>query len=267
MASVVRLSDGEKGITPYRDVCRDLELAAQNAYDTLHGGSATILVSLDTAGRVTFTTTGAAAEQLVINVGASDFDTAKIGIQSDLMVMDGNGVVTTTHQAFGQWHPKWESDHVAPDVEYDGYTESETRLGRPVGVNHTGEAYALLRRLDWTIPGIPAALVHRSRTNNADACADAVIAIGEVNTWDRFRQYLRRDKTLGGVGDKRIYLYSSNDPSASPVREGPFLVKFYEVGAGSEATSGAKFIDPSSHVRDLASEHYPIRLLLWSLPS
>jgi len=265
LSTTTRLSDGQKGGLPYPDICADLETACQDAYDAMHAGSAVIEVGMDTAGRIRFTTTGATSEVVIIDISASIFDTTLIGLNSDLTIMSGNGTVTTPLQAFGQWHPKWPSDYLGPEMELDGYDESGDLFNRPIGINHTGSSYALLRRLEWTIPGVPSALVYNSRAGVAGYAAAASVAIGEVNTFERLLQYIKRDAVLSSVGDKRLYLYSSNDPSDPPTRSGPYLAIMRGVDVG-QPTTGYSFIDSATHSRDLAQEHIPIHMLLWREP-
>jgi hypothetical protein len=219
------------------------------------GGTATVAVSMNTAGHVVFTTTVADGSRYTINLNtafeAAIGATAANYFGGKLQVVRSSvGDLTMTYQAAYQWHPGIDADYDSGDLQRIILNEGRNLLGQPRRVRRDYAPW-VERMLDWS--RVAGGRMSTARAADADFATVAGITTGEDNTWENMWLYLAGE--MGPYNDNRVYLYTTNDPSTA-LRQGPYDVIL------SASEPGLEGLPAGGYERGMASEYYPVKIML-----
>lgn len=238
------ICDGSSAVVAPIDMVKAFVDAAQAAATAMVSVGGTVTGVLNSAGNLVMTHTGYSDPMQVFNLTTTQ--QAWLGANAATLTIDA----AYTFQMFGQWHPMIDSDYDSGDLQRQIASEGRNLRGEPRRVVRSYAPW-VERFLEWS--RVPGGVMSDARAADADFATVAGVATGEDNTWEAMWNYLLG--TPGPYDDKRVYLYSTNDPTTD-TRTGPYDVIL------SECDPGLDGLAADGYVKSMSSEYRPVKVLL-----
>jgi hypothetical protein len=251
LPNVTYVMSGDGGVAP-QDFCDALKDEFEAAYLAIYAAAATgVVVTLDTAGRLTILHTSANDIDIAWDDAATTLDKAIVGETGSTVTYQSGVTHTGADLAHYQWHsadpPFFDSWEAAGKLR----SQSETRNMEPHVVEHAENDH-YIRVIEHQ--QVAAARIYDGAAAVPGYAAFASLTTGESQTFEAFLRYLGEDETTA-PSPSQFYVYSTNDP-ATAVQAGLYK----STRNDSQDLQGFRL---DSVRRDSGVPLYPLNLRLW----